>query len=1155
MFRNYKKYYVEVLQLKRLISVLMSIMLVVLSVIDGFSAFALEQDDSLELDAFATKLIEMVRNHEKSIETEDELPDDEFDVDFPIEYYNTENSVINFYSNNEPTNDKKYEYDKRFSTGRLIVKSKYDIDLQGAKDCISGYKDLYILQYNTYIEAQKAYEYYKTLDIIEYVEPDITRRMQSDGEIGIPGINPDIIEDVKDEAISWVSEQIGFDDIKEELASRIQNEVLIAVLDSGVDTDHEFLDGRLIPNNINFSSSGDENSCEDDYGHGTHVAGIIVDNTLANVKIKPYKVLNNYGNGSTSLIAIAVDMAVADGADIINLSLSADGENQMLRDSIDEATAQGVNVVVAAGNYGADLNFRVMSPACVESAITVSAIDKNNKLSSYSNYNGTIDIAAPGDNVMSSYLNNTYSLMSGTSMAAPQVSAGLAIVRSVYPNKSATEAEKMIKDYAIKIEEKDGENKYGAGILYLKYILQVIPRTANVVFSVAEGTFNKKFQLTLSCPEDATILYAINLGDDIELGYLNGTKYQLPITISETTKITAIAIAKGKLFSMPITYSYERIFSSDEDKFEVSSSGYLTNYLGTEADITVPEKVRGITITGIGSNAFKNDPIVRSVHLPDTATRICYNAFYGCSNLETVTGNGITQIDSSAFQISTIENLPFNQLTKIGAYAFSGCNNLKNVDLSNAINIDSNAFENAQGLDVINGENLQTIGNFAFRNSDITKVSIPNLKALNEGAFAGCRLLEEVVAEAVANVSKAVFKDCISLRIVKLPSATTFGNEVFSGSSIKFIDLPQATTLGKNVFSNCEQLRMVSLPLAETVGVSTFSNCSKLNMVYLPVLKSVDNNLFSGCEQLKSLWLPQAKTVSLNAFDGSSIEYLQFDKVEQISNLPNTLLGLILPSTIQRITGTTPTTDFIVYGNDETYAEEYANSVGKEFRVVPYVVFDMPKQVSVDYKFIYAYALGYNCTYQWYANDTLSNEGGTPIDGATKFFYEPNREDGAIAYYCVITSNDGISETVFVTEPVENAFEYREADYTEFQNILSVVEGLDRKLYTADSLKLLDDILSVDISGCSLAEQNVVDEHVFAIQKAIDLLQFAFKLGDINDDGVITLVDARMALQAVSQTITLSDTQILATDVNEDGKISLVDARLILQAVAGVIEL
>lgn len=1133
----------------------MSILLVVLSVVDGFSVFALEQDDSSKLDAFAAKLIDMIRNHEEDSGVEDEPADNEFDVEFPIEYHNTENSVTKFYSNNEPTSDKKYEYDKRFSTGRLIVKSKSEIDLQGAKEYISGYKDLYILQYDTNINAQKAYDYYKTLDTIEYVEPDITRRMQSDDEMGMPGINPDIVEDVKDEAISWVSEQIGFEDIKEELATRIKNEVLVAVLDSGVDIDHEFLEGRLIPNNINFSSSGDENSCEDDYGHGTHVAGIIVDNTLENVKIKPYKVLNNYGNGSTSLIAIAVDMAVADGADIINLSLSADGENKMLRDSIDEATAQGVNVVVAAGNYSADLNYREVSPACVESAITVSATNKNNKLSSYSNYNGTIDIAAPGDNIMSSYLNNTYSLMSGTSMAAPQVSAGLAIVRSVYSEKSAAEAEEMIKDYAIKIQENEGENKYGAGILYLKYILQALPRTANVVFSVAEGSFNKNFQLTLSCPEDAIILYAINLGDDVELGYLNGTKYQMPITISESTRVTAVALAKGKLFSMPVTYSYERIFDSDEDKFEVSSSGYLTNYLGTEADITVPEKVRGITIKGIGSNAFKNDTIVRSVHLPDTATRICFNAFYGCSNLETVTGKGITQVDSNAFQISTIENFPFNQLTKIGSYAFSGCNNLKNVDLSKAINIEYCAFENARGLDVLNGESLQTIGKLAFRNSDIKKAFIPNVTVLNEEIFAECRLLEEVVAEVAVNITKSVFKECISLNSVKLTSATTFGNEVFSGSSIKFIELPQATTLGKNVFSDCAQLKVVSLPLAENVGANIFANCSKLEFVYLPVLKAINNSIFSGCVQLKSLWLPQVKTVSSNAFDGSSVEYLQFDSVEQIKDLPDTLLGLILPSTIQKITGTTPQIDFVVYGNDETYAEEYANNEGKEFKAVPYVVFDTPKQVNIEDKYIFAYALGYNCTYQWYANNTLSNEGGTPIDGATKFYYEPNREDGATAYYCVISSDDGINQNVFVTNPIENAFEYREADYTEYEKLVSTVKDLDRKLYTEESLALLDDIMSVDISGYTLAQQSLVDEQVFAINKAIGMLEFAYKLGDIDNDGVITLIDARMALQAVAQTITLTETQNLALDVDKDGKISLVDARMVLQVVAGVIEL
>ena len=163
--------------------------------------------------------------------------------------------------------------------------------MQGAIDYISGYKDLYILQYDTCEKAIQAYNYYTQLSYIEYVEPDIIVSADEDYEIQIPDFNPDIFDDVKDEALSWVSQEIGFDSIKEELASRIQREVIVAVLDSGVDMDHEYLEGRLLSNNVNFSSSGDKDSCEDDYGHGTHVAGILVDNTLENVKIKPYKVL------------------------------------------------------------------------------------------------------------------------------------------------------------------------------------------------------------------------------------------------------------------------------------------------------------------------------------------------------------------------------------------------------------------------------------------------------------------------------------------------------------------------------------------------------------------------------------------------------------------------------------------------------------------------------------------------------------------------------------------------------------------------------------------------------------------------------------------------------------------------------------------------
>ncbi len=1147
--------------MKKILSIFLSLILLTMSVVDSFSALTLENDITSNLDTFASNLTEMIRtydiekDYEEEIEEDDKFSEDKTpEIDLPIIYDSVENEINQFYNSGsfETTDsDTQYIENKDFSTCRLIVKSKQKIDYQGAVDCISGYKDLFILQYESDFDAQNAYEFYQTLDYVEYVEPDLICSAQLD-EGGVPNINPEIVVggNVTGEALSWISEEIGFESIREELKERILQDVTIAVLDSGVDTDHEFLVDRLLPNDVNLSSTGEPDSCEDDYGHGTHVSGIIVDNTPDSVKIKPYKVLNYDGKGTTSLIAIAVDMAVADGADIINLSLTAEGVHQMLEDSINEATKQNINVIVAAGNNSADLSKKTYSPACVESAVTVSAVDKNHQLSRYSNYNGPIDIAAPGDNIKSCYLNNTYSLMSGTSMAAPQVASGFAIVRSVFPEKTAEEVEEMIKEYAIKMEEKTGENKYGEGILYLKYILQVLPRTASVQFSVTSGNFNQAFKLTLTCPEeDSIILYVINGEDGIEINYLTGTKYTGPITVGDSARITAVAISKGKMFSMPVTCEYNRLIEKEDDKYDIDSSGMITNYAGIDMDIVIPDKVRGKIVKGIAANAFKNDHIIRSVQLPDTATRIGTNAFYGCSNLETVTGNGLTTIGESAFQISTIQNVPFNQITNIGKYAFSGCNNLKNVDLSNVTTVSSSAFENAQGLGEIELTKATSIGSFAFRNSDVTKVNAPVVALLTEGAFAECRFLEKLSAESAVNVTKGVFKSCTSLVTVYLPAVATLGNDVFFYSSIKFLSLPEATKLGNNVFSVCEELKAVSLPKVEKIGTNTFNECKQLEFVNLPMLKSLDYSVFTNCEQLKSLWLPQVKTIGSNAFQNTFIEYLQFDNIEKIANLPATLKGLVLPTSVKTITATTPPTSFIVYGFEGSYAQQYAEQVNKEFKTVPCVLFEMPQQVSVEDKFIHAYAIGYNCTYQWYKNDVVSNEGGTAIEGATKFFYEPSREDGATAYYCIITSNDGTNANVVVTQAIENAFEYREADYTEYNKVVETVNSLDRTLYTDDSLMVLDEIISLDISGCSLAEQNLIDEQIFAIQKALELLEYAFTTGDVNEDGNISLVDARMVLQAVAETITLNKIQSLAADMNGDGQITLVDARMSLQSV------
>lgn len=1204
--------------MKKFLSVLLSMLMIILSVVHGFSVFAIETDDKTELSNFADALVNLVRTYDQGnseisdefVDTEDNLSDSDNIIDsFPITYSQTNNDTAEFFTNdvtvkvynnsniltvnhqgeeysvvadenvqitddgaNVPVEElfESFGYQVQqysdyvvvkhaFASKRIIIKSETPVeDVFGAVDCISGYKDLYIFQYDDILVAKEAYEYYSTIDEFEYVEPDIVRIMQTVEPVAEIGDfdAADYYYEVRDKALSYVSEDIGFEAVKDKLAQRVLNEVTVAVLDSGVDSDHELLVDRILPNDVNLSSTGDKNSCEDDYGHGTHVSGIIVDNTLSNVKIKPYKILNNQGKGSTSLIAVAIDMAVADGADIINLSLSAEGENKILTESIDAATENGVNVIVAAGNSSKDLSAEYVSPACIDSAVTVSSITKNHILSSYSNYNGPIDICAPGDNVKSSYLNNTYTLMSGTSMAAPQVTAGFAIVRSVYEDKTASEVEEMVEEYAVKLVETEGQNHFGSGLVYLKYILEKLPRAADVEFSVEGGEFNNTFKLALSCPEeDATILYVLNGGEDINIGYLNGEKYKTPLTISVTTKVSAVAIVKGKMVSNVKSYEYIRSDKTEEDFYDIDSSGMILGYVGNQTDLVVPDTIRGITVTGIGSNAFKNSDKIHSVTLPITATRIASSAFYGCTNLETVSGEGITRVDANAFQISTIKNFPFSQLTRIGSKAFSGCNNLQNVDLSNVKTIESSAFENAQNIGAVDLTNIQSIAKFAFRSSDITSVNLPETVILNEGVFNGCKSLTSVTAEKCITIGKNCFQNCISLSQLNFPVATTICTDAFYNTALKSVNFPLVNIVQSNAFTGCSILKAISLPEVETLDNNAFFNCAKLQFAYFPKLKTINNYVFSGCSALKSLWLPSVTTISNSAFNNSNIEYLQFDSAKTIADLPESLQGLVLPTVTESITAETPTGDFVVYGFKDTFAETYATEKQKEFKELPAIVYELQSIVNAEEKYIIAYALGYNCTYQWYKNDTLSNENGVAIEGATKFYYEPSRDDGAIAYYCVITSNDGLSENTITTSYIENAFEYREADYTEYNEVMQSVENLDRSIYTPESLAVLDEIANMDISGYSLAEQGLITEHIASINTALGMLEYLYTLGDVNDDGKISIIDARIVLQAISMDNELETVQGLSADVNKDGNVSLVDARIILRVAIGLEEI
>ena len=1125
--------------MKRIISLLLSLIVLISSFSQGLISFATDIDSNKDLYDFADDLSVLIRDYS----TDDISNKDGFDG-----YVASVDNLLN----KQEASDVNVLPLSAFETKRLIVKSHKKIDEFDAVECVSGYNDLYILQYESMLSAKMAYEKYLTLDCVEYVEPDMILSACVDNLPGdiIDEDNISGLDDVTVDAMSWLQDKIGFSDIKEKLLTMIQDDyVLVAVIDSGADTDHEQLVGRLEESNVNLSSSGERNSCEDDYGHGTHVAGIIANNTLDNVKIKPYKVLNEDGRCALSVVAIAVDMAVADGADVINLSLTGEGESQVMTEAVDKAVANNVNVVVAAGNNGKDLDKKYFSPACIESAITVSASDNNDNLASFSNYDGPIDIAAPGVNIRSCYLNNSYVTMSGTSMSAPQVSAGLAIVQTVIKDLSAFETEKKIKDFAIRVFEKEEENHFGAGILYLKYLLDEKPTTANPVFSVESCNFSSKLNLEITCPEpDASIYYLTSrLGEDEIEDWLVAERYTEPITILSDTKVLAIAITKGKMPSEIVSAEYDRVVDKEEDNYEINTLGYITAYYGDEINLLVPDTINGKKVKGIASSAFENDTRIRTVNLPETATKINSKAFKGCTALVSVSGNGITEISTSAFEGSSISAVNFPALKTIGNKAFADCLDLTFISMSKVETIGTNAFNKTPELKELNSESLIQIGKYAFKESGLQSVNLPNATTIDWSVFLGC---EDLVSASIPQLTKldiSVFQNCTSLKTIDMPLLISIGADAFRNTGIEEYFGRYVETIGNYSFAECSCLAEVILPSTTSSGTNAFKDCTDLQIVMLPSMIELNSNSFYNCPKLKMLYLPSVKTVGSAAFLYSSIEFLKFNCVEDIKSLPDTLKGIVLSSTLTSITAITSETDFIVYGYENTYAHQYAIDKGKEFHTVPAIVYETEGQVNPEDDYIVVYALGFNCEYQWYKNDKVSNVGGTPISGANYYYYEPTAEDNAVVYYCVITSNDGANFNSITTNPIINIPQYRPADLTEYNKVIEEVNAIDRDSVDKELLDELDDLLKTDVSKLTYDSQYVVDYLVDDIRFVLYEVYNGVMLGDMNHDHKITAYDARIVLRCVSGTIELSPHKLKSADFNGDGEVSAYDVRLILK--------
>ena len=217
--------------------------------------------------------------------------------------------------------------------------------------------------------------------------------------------------------------------------------VIIAVLDTGVDLAHPALQGRLL---TGYDMVDDDAVPNDDgdgvgWGHGTHVTGILA-KIAPQSQILPVRVLDTDGRGNIFTLAYAIEWAVAQGADVINLSLGAEGDSRILHDTIQRVLDQGVIVVAAAGNSNTSTP---QYPATYPGVIAVTAVDGVNQKADFANYGAQwVDMAAPGVGITSTMvgpLGSGYASWSGTSMSAPFVSGAVALLRQALPAVPAAE--------------------------------------------------------------------------------------------------------------------------------------------------------------------------------------------------------------------------------------------------------------------------------------------------------------------------------------------------------------------------------------------------------------------------------------------------------------------------------------------------------------------------------------------------------------------------------------------------------------------------------------------------------------------------------------------------------------------------------------------
>ena len=251
--------------------------------------------------------------------------------------------------------------------------------------------------------------------------------------------------------------------------------VKVAVLDTGIDYSHPDLDVKGGVSVIGPRESTEPRDWNDKNGHGTHVAGTIaaMNNTIGVVGVAPnaslyaVKVLGNSGIGSYSDLIDGIQWSIDHEMQVISMSLSGTSNSITVKTVCDAANTHGLILVAAAGNKGDGNNAttELSYPAAYDSVIAVGATDINNLAPSWSNSGPYVEMAAPGVDIISTWTDESYNTISGTSMATPHVSGTVALILAVNDSLSNIEVRNILQNNVIDLGISGKDNVYGYGLI------------------------------------------------------------------------------------------------------------------------------------------------------------------------------------------------------------------------------------------------------------------------------------------------------------------------------------------------------------------------------------------------------------------------------------------------------------------------------------------------------------------------------------------------------------------------------------------------------------------------------------------------------------------------------------------------------------------